>query len=146
MLISERIEQLLRDKFPEAVLESQEVAGVPTFIVRAEDVVEVCAFLKETPELGFDYLMSLTAVDWPEHMDVVYHLYSIPHKRYATLKVKLGREKPVIRSVSSVWMAANWQEREVYDMFGIKFEGHPDLRRILTVEGFEGYPLRKDFE
>ncbi len=145
MLISERIEQILRDKFPEAVQESQEIAGVPTFFIRAEDIADVCTFMKETTELGFDYLMSETAVDWPEHMEVVYHLYSIPNKHYATLKAKLPRENPVIASVYPVWLAADWQEREVWDMFGIKFEGHPGLTRILTEEGFEGFPLRKDY-
>lgn len=145
MLVPERIEQLIRDKFPEAIQESQDLAGVPTFFVRADDIVGVCSFLKDTPELGFDYLMSLTAVDRPENFEVVYHLYSIPNKHYVTLKAKIGREKPLIASVYPVWLAADWQEREVYDMFGIEFEGHPDLRRILLEEDFEGFPLRKDF-
>jgi len=76
---------------------------------------------------------------------VVYHLYSIPMKHYIVLKVRVGRDDPIIPSVTSVWNAANWQEREVYDMFGIRFEGHPDLRRILTEESWEGFPLRKDY-
>src|SRR5665647_1155831 len=115
MLVPERIEQLIRDKFPEAIQESQDLAGVPTFFVRADDIVGVCSFLKDTPELGFDYLMSLTAVDRPENFEVVYHLYSIPNKHYVTLKAKIGREKPLIASVYPVWLAADWQEREVYD-------------------------------
>lgn len=146
MLISERIEQLLRDRFPDAVQESQEIHGVPTLVVRPDDIAGICSFLKDTPELGFDYLMSLTAVDWPENFQVVYHLYSIPHKHYVTLKANLGREKLSIASVLPVWLAADWQEREVYDMFGIEFEGHPNLERILTEEDFEGFPLRKDFK
>jgi len=144
-LPTERIEQLIRGEFPDAVLETSEVGGVPTLVVRGEDIVPVCAFLKERGDLGFDYPMSITAVEWPENFEVVYHLYSVPHGHYVTLKVKLPKEKPSIPSVTSVWKGANWQEREVYDMFGIEFEGHPDPRRILTDEDFEGFPLRKDF-
>jgi NADH-quinone oxidoreductase subunit C len=144
-LPNERIEQLIRDEFPDAVLESAEVGGVPTLVVRGKEIVRICAFLKERGDLGFDYPMSITAVEWPESFEVVYHLYSIPHRHYVTLKVKLPKEKPSVASVTSVWKGANWQEREVYDMFGIEFEGHPDPRRILTDEGFEGFPLRKDF-
>lgn len=141
----EQIEQLLRNEFPDAIPEAHEVSGIPTFTVRADMIVRVCTFLKERADLGFDYLMSLTAVDWPESFEVVYHLYSIPHRHYVTLKVKLAKDKPVMPTLTSVWRAANWQEREVYDMFGIEFEGHPDLRRILTEEDFEGFPLRKDY-
>ena len=145
MTSPERIEQLIRDEFPEAILESCEIAGVPTLVVRAGDIVRLCELLKGRADLGFDYPMSITAVDWPENFEVVYHLYSIPHRHYVTLKVKLDKENPRIESVISVWKGADWQEREVYDMFGIEFEGHPDLRRILTDEDIEGFPLRKDF-
>ena len=147
MLASEQIEQAIRNRFPDAVEETAEISGVPTLFVRADAIADICAFLKEEPGLDFDYLMSLTAVDWPAlgGLDVVYHLYSIPQKHYVTLKVRAGRENPVVPSVTSVWKAANWQEREAYDMFGIRFEGHPDLCRILLEADWEGFPLRKDY-
>ena len=145
MLVPERIEQLLLDQFPGAVEESREISQVSTFTIRANEIVYICSFLKENPELKFDYLMSLTAVDWPDRFEVVYHLYSIAHKHYVTLKVRADKKSPVVPSVTSVWRAADWQEREVYDMFGIEFEGHPDLRRILLESDWEGFPLRKDY-
>jgi len=147
VLASEQVEQAIRNRFPEAVEETAEVSGVPTLFVRADAIADICAFLKEEPGLDFDYLMSLTAVDWPAlgGLDVVYHLYSISQKRYVTLKVRVDKEKPVMPSVTSIWKAANWQEREVYDMFGIRFEGHPDLRRILLEPDWDGFPLRKDY-
>ena len=145
MLAPERIEQLLLSQFPEAVEESREISEVSTLTVKANEIVYICAFLKEDAELRFDYLMSLSAVDWPDRFDVVYHLYSIAHRHYVTLKVKVDKQKPLVPSVTSVWKAANWQEREVYDMFGIEFDGHPDLRRILLEPDWEGFPLRKDY-
>lgn len=145
MLSSERIEETIRNRFPEAVEESTELSGVSTLYISADAVVDVCRFLKEDPSLRFDYLMSLTAVDWPERLNVVYHLYSVYEKHYVTLKVKLGRENPSISSVTGIWKAADWQEREAYDMFGIHFHGHPDLRRILLEEPWVGFPLRKDW-
>ena len=140
------IEQAISDRFPEVVEESTEISGVPTLYIRASAIVDVCAFLKESPDLRFDYLMSMTAIDWPDRFETVYHLYSITAKHYVTLKVKLDKANPTILSVTSVWKSADWQEREVYDMFGIKFEGHPDLRRILLEQDWEGFPLRKDYD
>jgi NADH-quinone oxidoreductase subunit C len=145
MAVSEFIEQSLRGKFPEAVEEYQEISEVPIFYVKSSAIVYICSLLKEDPQLRFDYLMSLSAVDWPDRYDVVYHLYSIPHGHYATLKIKVAKDGPVVPSVTSVWKAADWQEREVYDMFGIEFEGHPDLRRILLEPDWQGFPLRKDY-
>ena len=145
MLVPERIEQLLLSQFSEAIQESREISEVSTFTIRPNEIVYICAFLKENPELNFDYLTSLSAVDLADRFDVVYHLYSISHKHHVTLKVKVEKENPVISSVTSVWKAADWQEREVYDMFGIEFEGHPDLRRILLEPDWKGFPLRKDY-
>jgi NADH-quinone oxidoreductase subunit C len=141
----EDIRQAITSRFPEGVEEATEVHSVPTLYVRMGDLVNICKFLKEEPEFRFDYLMSLTAVDWPDRFEVVYHLYSVPLKHYATLKVKVDKEAPVMPSVTPVWKAGDWQEREVYDMFGIEFTGHPDLRRILLEPGWDGYPLRKDY-
>lgn len=145
MTSPERVEQVLSDEFPGAITESSEVGGVPTFVIGAGDIVRVCGFLKERGDLDFDYPMSITAVEQSDSFEMVYHLYSTVHKHYATLKVRLDKLNPRIESVISVWKGADWQEREVYDMFGIEFDGHPDLRRILTDEDFEGFPLRKDF-
>ncbi len=142
---SEQIEAAVRDRFPDVCHESVEIPGVPTLTVARDAIVDICTFLKEDPALRFNYLMSLTAVDWSDRFDVVYHLYSVPLKHYVTLKVRLDRDDPAMPSVISVWKAAEWQEREVYDMFGISFEGHPDLRRILLEPEWEGYPLRKDY-
>ncbi|MHB0912468.1 MAG: NADH-quinone oxidoreductase subunit C [Armatimonadota bacterium] len=127
----------IKSRFP-SVEECEGALFVP-----AEEIAEVCAFAKCE---GFDYLMSLTAVDWADRFDLVYHLYSIPNKSYVTLKVKTERENPVVPSVVSVWKAADWQEREVYDMFGVEFAGHPDLTRILLEPDWEGFPLRKDYD
>ena len=142
---SEQLGQAVSDRFPDAVTDSTEIGGVPTLTVSAGAVVDICTFLRDDPALRFDYLMSLTAVDWTDRMEVVYHLYSIPMKHYLTLKIRTDRDDPRAPSVCPVWKAADWQEREVYDMFGIVFGGHPDLRRILMEDDWEGYPLRKDY-
>jgi len=133
-------------------------------IVAPNDLVAVCRCLKESERFSLDYLANLTAVDYlPEHlpaaseasasgaaqagrMDVVYHLYSMAKKHGPVmLKVRLSRAHPVVASVTPIWRGAEFQEREVYDLFGVTFEGHPDLRRILMWDGFEGHPMRKDY-
>jgi NADH-quinone oxidoreductase subunit C len=145
MITSKDIEQAITARFTEGLEPGGEVSGAPVLFVSAEKIVEVCEFLKSEPGLEFNYLASLTAVDRPEGFEVVYHLYSISEKAYATLKVKTCKDVPCVPSVTSVWLAADWQEREVYDMFGIDFPGHPDLRRILMDEEWQGHPLRKDY-
>lgn len=117
-------------------------------IVPAADLIKVCTDLHQNPETYFDMLSCLTGVDngVPANtMEVVYNLYSIPFDTHVMLKVVLSRENPVIGSVTSIWRTADWHEREAFDMFGIKFIGHPDLRRILLPADWEGYPLRKDY-
>lgn len=102
--------------------------------------------LKEREELSFDYLFNLTGVDWKAHLVVVYHITSTKHEHSLVLKVKTtDRENPVIDSVCDIWKGAELNEREVYDLFGIKFCNHPDLRRILLTDDWQGYPLRKDY-
>ena len=110
-------------------------------------IVEVCRFLKTEPGLEFDCLSNLSGVDYPKRnvIEVVYHLYSYPHRHLFTLKVGAARDNPVVPTVSGVWSHADWQEREVFDLLGVVFEGHPDLRRILMPEDWPGHPLRKDF-
>ena len=116
-------------------------------IVAPKDLMAVCRYLKESERFRMDYLSNLTAVDYPpEHMDVVYHLSSMEHKHGPiALKVRLPRSQPVVASVTPIWRGAEFQEREVYDLFGVTFEGHPDLRRILMWDGFEGHPMRKEY-
>ncbi len=117
-------------------------------VVEPKDLITVCRHLKHHEPFFMDYVANVTAVDYPneQRMDLVYHLYSMHHKHGPmTLRVKLNRARPVVASVTPLWRGAEFQEREVYDLFGVQFEGHPDLRRILMWEGFEGHPMRKDY-
>ena len=115
--------------------------------VEPAQIADVCAFLKTERGLEFDCLTNLSGVDYPkrEVIEVVYHLYSYTHRHLFTLKVGAKRDDPVVPSVAGVWSAADWQEREVFDLLGVRFTGHPDLRRILMPEDWPGHPLRKDF-
>ena len=116
-------------------------------LVEPKDLTAVCRYLKDTEQFRMDYLANLTAVDFPpDRMDVVYHLYSMEKKHGPiTLKVKLARQQPTVASVTLIWRGAEFQEREAYDLYGVTFEGHPDLRRILMWDGFAGHPMRKDY-
>ena len=138
--------QALAAALPEAVLGADRYADEVTVTVPAERIVEVCRHLKE--EGGFHFLVDVTAVDWPERedgrFDVLYWMHRHSDSRRLRLRTVLS-DGDGIASVTGVWRTANWLEREVYDMFGILFEGHPALERILTWEGFNGHPLRKDF-
>jgi NADH-quinone oxidoreductase subunit C len=137
----------LKERFTKSILEVAEFRGESTIIVRKEDIVPICQFLRDDPELSFNFLSDLCGVDWLKRkprFDVVYNLYSIEKNHRVRLKVQVDDGETIL-SVTSVWSTANWHEREVFDMFGIKFDGHPDLRRILMPEDWEGHPLRKDF-
>ena len=140
---------MVRDKFPQAVVETVEFCGEQTIVLTPESLVAVCSYLQKT--LHYTFLSSVTAVDWQERIprfDVVYHLLSIPNQSELRLKVRVGQrreEHPSVPTVTGVWPAANWYEREVYDLFGITFTGHPDLRRILMPMDWTTYPLRKDY-
>lgn len=118
-------------------------------IVPSIDIKKLCQELYQNPSTYFDMLSCVTGVDngvEASTMEVVYNLYSVPFNHHLMLKVILPRENPEVDSVSTIWRAADWLEREVFDMYGIKFSGHPDLRRILMPADWEGYPLRKDFK
>lgn len=141
-LSGEELARRIEDAFPQATPEFT-ADGV---LVRKEALLEVMRFLKETPGLDFDYLVSITGVDWRDYLEVVYHLVSLKHNHSLVVKTRCGRESPVIPSVVSLWRGAELQEREVYDLLGVRFEGHPDLRRLLLWEEFPGHPLRKDWK
>jgi NADH-quinone oxidoreductase subunit C len=120
-----------------------------TIQLQQTSLAACCKFLVETEGLYFDQLSNVTGVDnglQANSMEVIYHLYSIPFNHSLALKVVLPRENPEVDSLSGIWKSANWLEREVYDMFGIRFKNHPDLRRILMPNDWVGYPLRKDYQ
>jgi NADH-quinone oxidoreductase subunit C len=137
----------LRDKFGDLVSAPAESHGeVAVALTDAERVVEVCAFAKK--ELGFDYLLDVSSLDnygEDPRWTLVYHLHSLSHAQHLRLKTDVSEEKSELPTVSSVWRTADWHEREIYDMMGIRFRGHSDLRRILMWEGYPYFPLRKDF-
>jgi len=114
--------------------------------VKPEKIVEVMQEIRENPDYDFKVLMNLSSVDYPENFTVVYHLNSLTYFHKLTVKVELDKAKPQVPSITSLWIAANVQEREVYDLMGIEFTGHPNLKRILLSDDFDGHPLRKDFK
>lgn len=117
-----------------------------SLIVPKEKLRDVALLLKNAPDYKLDFLSCVTGVDYKEHLEVVYHLYSMAKKDGPlTLKVRTDRQEAKVPSVTPIWRSAEFQEREAYDLVGIHFEGHPDLRRILMWEGFEHHPLRKDY-
>jgi NADH-quinone oxidoreductase subunit C len=143
--------EMVREKFPQAVLETGNFRGEQTIVLQTGNLLAVCAYLHKT--LRYTFFSSVTAVDWLERAalpryDVVYHLLSIPNQCELRLKVRVGNrreEHPTVPSVTGIWPAANWYEREVYDLFGLIFSGHPDLRRILMPMDWTTHPLRKDY-
>jgi NADH-quinone oxidoreductase subunit C len=137
----------LQEKFPASVLEVKTFRDEVNVTVQRKDIFEICKFLYSDPDLQYRMLTDLCGVDFfPERprFEVVYLLYSMKAQQRLRLKIKVGDSESVL-SVESIWKAADWLEREVYDLFGITFDNHPDLRRILLWDGYEGYPLRKDF-
>jgi NADH-quinone oxidoreductase subunit C len=120
----------------------------PYFKAKADRWLEVARLLRDDPQLRFDFLQNVTAVDWikQNRIDVVYHLWSYPQKHQCVVKVELAREKPQVASVAGVWSAADWNEREQFDLLGVEFLGHPDLRRIMLPDDWPGHPMRKDYK
>ena len=132
----------LDEKFPGSVLESSQ----DSILVKSESLLLVATYLKETPGLDFDFLTSVTSVDYYDYFEVVYHLTSLKHNHSLVLKTHChGRDNPSLPSVVGLWRGADYQEREVYDLMGISFTGHPNLKRLFMWEGFEGHPLRRDY-
>lgn len=140
----------LKKRLPEAVIDGKTFRSELTININKDYIHEVAEFLYQDSESAFDYLSDLCGVDLSlldgsNNFEVVYHLYSLKLNHRVRLKAKIPASNPNINTVTDVWRTANWHEREAYDMFGIIFEGHPNLERILTPNGFEGYPLRKDY-
>lgn len=132
--------------FGEKIQAKTEFRGETSFTIMASDLREIAQFCRD--QLSFDYLLDITSIDnfgEEPRFEIVYHLYSMPHTFHLRLKLKMSEELGAVDTVSDVWPTANWHEREVYDMMGIKFKGHPDLRRILMWDGYPYFPLRKDF-
>ncbi|RYY35960.1 MAG: NADH-quinone oxidoreductase subunit C [Sphingobacteriaceae bacterium] len=149
------IKQLLIGKLGEEVITGEDLGGLqPALHILPERIVDVCRELRDNPLTYFDFLNCLSGVDYGVDafkFGVVYHLTSIPYRLQLTLKISVvhdrtGDELPEFKSVSSVYRTADWHEREAYDMLGIFFTGHPDLRRILLPDDWEGFPLRKDYK
>jgi NADH-quinone oxidoreductase subunit C len=145
MTRQETIESL--DKSFEGKLQNKiEFRSETTYTITAADLVQIAKFCRD--QLSFDYLLDITSIDnfgEEPRFEIVYHLYSMPHAVHLRLKLKLSEEVGALDTVSDIWATANWHEREIYDMMGIKFNGHPDLRRILMWDGYPFFPLRKDF-
>ena len=159
MDFAELIPQKLKNKFPDTNFEVRKYRGELTILFNKKYIVEVCKFIKTDPELEFILCEDITAVDWAtwpadrqgkkNRFTMVYHIFSLKNKFRIRLETDIDesddKDRWSIDSVSSIWRTANWQEREVYDMYGITFNNHPDLRRVYMPEEFEYYPLRKDF-
>ena len=143
----EEIQQRLAAKFGERIGALAPANKDASLLVQAADILEICRFAKDDEALVFDCLMNLSTVDWPKknQIEVVYHLWSYRRRHGFVLKVALDRAKPEIASVTSVWKSADWLEREQFDLMGVQFSGHPDLRRIMLPDDWVGHPLRKDY-
>lgn len=146
----DKLVQLLKENVSEEAVEAAMINELddhlPTLVIKAEHWIKSARWLKSNPELGLTYLRNLSGVDLESHMEVVYHLYALEQRQEVCVKVKTNREQPSVPSVTPIWAGANWNEREVFDLLGIDFPGHPDLRRIMMPDDWVGHPLRKDYE
>ncbi|MBV6645936.1 MAG: NADH-quinone oxidoreductase subunit C [Cyclobacteriaceae bacterium] len=145
----EDIKALLSDQFPDFITGEDPESTPAALLVKSDRIRTICQWLRDHEQLHFDMLSCLTGIDNGEDtntMELVYNLYSIPFDHHLMLKTQVDRNKPHLPSVTSVWQTANWHEREAFDLLGIKFSGHPDLRRILLPDDWEGHPLRKDYK
>jgi NADH-quinone oxidoreductase subunit C len=140
-LVGQDVAELIAEHISQAVVEASD----EWVIIRPDLLLQVAQFLKATPGLEFNYLNCVTGVDYLDYLEVVYHLTSMEHNHSLVLKVRCSREKPEVPSVVSVWRGADLQEREIFDLLGITFVGHPNLKRIFMWEGFKGHPLRRDY-
>jgi NADH-quinone oxidoreductase subunit C len=142
------IADILKAAVPGLQCEAGEATDQPTLVLTREQIVEACQALRDEGALRFALLAEVTAVDWwpaEPRFEVVYHLVSIEHRQRLRVKIRVGGGDARVPTVTGLWPGANWPEREVWDLFGIVFEGHPDLRRVLMPEDWDGHPLRKDY-
>ncbi|MEW6608923.1 MAG: NADH-quinone oxidoreductase subunit C [bacterium] len=145
-MTNQEITKIIKDKFKKDILKVETEPDL-TIYVSDDRILQICQFLHDDEELNFVYLSDISGVDYSERMprfDVVYHLYSIEKNHRIRIKTAVG-DGESISSVTGIWQGANWFEREVYDLFGVEFENHPDLRRILLPDDWQGHPLRKDY-
>ncbi len=147
-----QIAKMIEEKFAGQVLATTTHAGQVSVLIKKETIQQVCLYLHGEPSLKMDHLADLTAVDYSKYpgdtgprFEVVYNLISTVHHHRIRLKARVPEEDPLIDTVSSIWHTANWHERETYDLMGVRFAGHPDLRRILMAEDWVGHPLRKEY-
>jgi NADH-quinone oxidoreductase subunit C len=141
-LSAKEVAAKLEQQFPDSIIESNK----DSLLVKSETLLDLVSFLKTTPEFEFDFLNTITAVDYLDYFEVVYHLTSMEHNHSLVVKTHCyGRENLVIPSIVSLYEGANVQEREIYDLMGISFESHPNMKRIFLWDGFDGHPLRKDY-
>jgi NADH-quinone oxidoreductase subunit C len=141
VLSGSEITNKLKEKFADGIIEIRQDG----LLIKCEFLLDIASFLKTTPNLDFEYLSSITAVDYQNYLELVYQLISIKHNHSLILRTRCNqRDKPVVSSVVGLWHGADFQEREIYDLMGIRFEGHPNMKRIFLWDGFQGHPLRKD--
>ena len=140
-----QIYERVKERFGDRVLEVSEKKPDPFIVIDPSALVEVGTFMRDDPELAMDCLSNESGVDYKDRIEVVYHLFSYSRRHGAVMKIKLPRDNPSVTTLEEVWKSANWMEREIFDLLGVTFEGHSDLRRILMPEDWIGYPLRKDF-
>ena len=141
-LSGKEIGNRIEEKVPGSIVEAAEAH----VLVRPETLLKVAAFLKDSPETGFEYLNYVTAIDYFDYFEVVYLFTSLAHNHSLTVKTRVyDRENPVVPSITGLWQGADFQEREVYDLMGIRFDGHYNMKRIFLWDGFQGHPLRKDY-
>lgn len=141
--------QVIREEFTDAIIAVSEFRGQVSVTIKKESLLDIAKFIQREPGLNFEYLQDLCGADYlgkkVPRFEVVYQLYSIKYRHMLRLKAPVAEDDCRIKSVTSIWQGAGWHERECYDMYGIVFDGHPDLRRILLPEDWEGFPLRKDY-
>lgn len=140
-----QIYEALKSKFADSVEAVEDTVKSPFITVAAPALCDVMRHLRDDPAMRFDTLLLVSGVDYPDHIASVYHLTSVVLKHHIAVKVMLPRDNPEVDSLAGLWPAADWHERETYDMMGIVYKGHPNLRRILCPEDWEGFPLRKDY-
>ncbi|MEG8945901.1 NADH-quinone oxidoreductase subunit C [Rosettibacter firmus] len=148
MAFKDLIIEKIKKQFEKSIEEVKEFRGDLSITIAKDKIVELARFLRDDDELCFETCLDVTAIDWATRKNrftVVYHVYSFKNNFTLRIKANIDGEPPQIETVSSIWPGANWYERETYDMYGIVFLNHPDLRRMYMPEGFEYYPLRKDF-